>query len=271
MKFYIAVLIFFISQFVVAQTSLNLKINTEKTVNGYRIFAENNELMSISVRFDFTLNNMKSSLKNKEIIVVPPNTKKMQVAEISTINPKMGYSFKYQVAFNFGNSDQKIYDKDYVYELPFEKGKTYLVFQGYNGNFSHQNQNSLDFNLKEGEKIFASREGKVVALEEKNNTKCAQKECAKYNNFIRILHTDGTFGDYAHLKNNGVAVNLGDEIQKGQLIGYSGETGWATGPHLHFSVYINHINGERTYIPTKFRTQNATPEILKENKSYTRK
>ena len=84
------------------------------------------------------------------------------------------------------------------------------------------------------------------------------------------MHSDGTFGDYAHLKYKGTVVKKGDFVEKDQLIGYSGSTGFSTGPHLHFAVFINRIDGKRTYIETKFKTSESKAILLEEGKSYTK-
>jgi len=54
-----------------------------------------------------------------------------------------------------------------------------------------------------------------------------------------IAHGSGVVTEYAHL--SGLAVSVGDYVNKGQLIAYMGETGWAMGVHLHFSVMINGV------------------------------
>ena len=60
---------------------------------------------------------------------------------------------------------------------------------------------------------------------------------------ILVYHSDGTFAQYAHFKKNGVLVKVGDTVKKEQIIGYSGNTGMSTEPHLHFAVYKPTING----------------------------
>ncbi|MDH4255358.1 MAG: M23 family metallopeptidase, partial [Gammaproteobacteria bacterium] len=58
-------------------------------------------------------------------------------------------------------------------------------------------------------------------------------------NLIRILHDDGTYAVYAHLNWNTIRVEPGDEVRRGQYIADSGNTGFSTGPHLHFAVIRN--------------------------------
>ena len=53
------------------------------------------------------------------------------------------------------NSDSE----EYVYQLPFEKGKKVMLMQGYNGTFSHKNKFAIDFRLRKGRKIYAARGG----------------------------------------------------------------------------------------------------------------
>ena len=55
-------------------------------------------------------------------------------------------------------------------------------------------------------------------------------------NHVRILHADDSIATYAHLAPGGVVVGVSQRVEAGSLIGYSGSTGYSTGPHLHFVV-----------------------------------
>jgi hypothetical protein len=71
---------------------------------------------------------------------------------------------------------------------------------------------------------------------------------------------DGTFAAYIHLVQNGSVVNEGDVVTEGQLIGYSGNTGNSSGPHLHFHVWRTYIsqNGfSGVQLPVRFFAENA--------------
>ena len=66
-----------------------------------------------------------------------------------------------------------------------------------------------------------------------------KEKYAERANLIRIVHDDGSMAIYAHLRENGAMVRVGQRVSLGQLIGYSGNTGFSSGPHLHFCVQIN--------------------------------
>ena len=88
-----------------------------------------------------------------------------------------------------------------------------------------------------GTKVYSARDGVVIQTKSDSNSGGYEKKFAKDGNFITILHSDGTFGTYYHLKQGGVAVKVGDSVGKVDHIGYSGNTGYSSGPHLHFAVF----------------------------------
>lgn len=263
-------LFLFLQTFLFSQEKWDIQFYNEIVDREVFIFADNQEEMPMSAQFVFQLKNLKCSLSNDEIVVIPPKTKKFLIAKLVPIKPNEANSFSYTNTYNYGNSVQEKFDDDYIYSLPFETGKTQSIFQGYDGHFSHQNEFALDFDLKMGSEILAAREGIVVQVFNDFTRNCPDISCAKYNNKIVIMHSDGTFADYSHLKYHGSLVKKGDHVKKDEPIGYSGNTGFSSGPHLHFALFINRIDGKRTFIKTKFKTSESDGTLLEEGKSYTK-
>ena len=248
----------------------NIKIYHETTSNGYAIYADNLEYCPISIELDLELTNMVSKDGKNTLFVVNSLQKKTLLTQISTVKKNMPSKFNYSYTSNLGDSKQHIPQENFDYFLPFETNSSFTIYQGYNGSFSHKNENSLDFTMPVGTPITAIREGVVVKLVESNNIACPEKECVKHNNYVIIYHPDGTFAEYTHLKKMGVEVNVGDKVTQGQLIGYSGNTGWSTGAHLHLMVYLQRLKNRET-LKTKFKIGDGSKsEYLEEKINYSR-
>ena len=147
---------------------------------------------------------------------------------------------------------------NYVYDLPFESGKTVLIMQGYNGKFSHVDKYALDFRLRKGKLVCAARGGQVLKVVEHNNIGGANIKYINKGNYVVIDHGDGSFGGYWHLQQNGALVEIGDTVKTGEPIGKSGSTGFSSMAHLHFMVYSYDENGRQYTLPTLFTTKKGT-------------
>jgi murein DD-endopeptidase MepM/ murein hydrolase activator NlpD len=135
-----------------------------------------------------------------------------------------------------GNPDDE--PDDYRYVLPFRKGKTVNVIQGFGGNFSHNTDKSrfaVDLDLAIGDTVYAARPGVVIRVRE-DFTERGGRDMIDKANLVNILHDDGTIAAYVHLDHNGALVEVGEQVELGQPIGISGFTGFTTTPHLHFVV-----------------------------------
>jgi murein DD-endopeptidase MepM/ murein hydrolase activator NlpD len=126
--------------------------------------------------------------------------------------------------------------------LPFCKGRSYKVIQGYDGWFFHNTdylRYSIDFGLKLNDTICAAGDGFVVGVVKDYKVGGSDKRLEPYANFITIYHPQtGLFTQYVHLKYNGSLVKVGDIVMQGQAIGLVGLTGRTTIEHLHFNVLI---------------------------------
>ena len=146
------------------------------------------------------------------------------------------------------------HDDDYLYAFPYERGRAYRILQGYGSRFSHRGREefAIDFDMPEGTPVHAARGGVVARIVEKHDRGCWEDGCGRYANFIVVLHSDGTTGEYYHLQQDGAVVEVGDRVARGQRIGRSGNTGHTTMPHLHFAVYRATSWGNTQSIPVRF-------------------
>ena len=96
--------------------------------------------------------------------------------------------------------------------------------------------NGIDIKASTGTQIFSAERGVVKEIGDTDQYgKGTSRPCLSYGKWILIEHPNGLSTLYAHLSLT--RARKGDTIERGELIGYSGSTGYATGPHLHFTVY----------------------------------
>lgn len=162
-------------------------------------------------------------------------------------------NYRVSCEWTVGNKDAN-HDDEQLYLLPYARGRSYRVLQGYGSRFSHRGleQFAVDFKMDEGTPVHAARSGVVARIEESNSIGCWEDGCGKYANYIVILHDDGTTGEYYHLKQHGALVDVGDSVVAGDRIALSGNTGHTTMPHLHFAVYRAATWGNTQSIPVRF-------------------
>lgn len=149
-------------------------------------------------------------------------------------------------------------DSSYIYSLPFENKKKVFLIQAYDSKMSHKGELALDFKVKKKTKICAAREGVVIAARSDSEKGGLKPENMSDGNHISIKHYDGSIAHYWHLIKDGVLVNVGDTVTKGQVIGLTGNTGYSAFPHLHFEVIGYDGTGAYKQLPTRFYTNKGT-------------
>lgn len=98
---------------------------------------------------------------------------------------------------------------------------------------------SIDFECNQGTPIYAARDGTVVFLKDSSNEGGPDRKYWLKGNRIVLKHDHSEYSAYEHLKYQGATVVLGQKVKAGEVIGYSGNTGYSFSPHLHFEVFIN--------------------------------
>ncbi len=134
----------------------------------------------------------------------------------------------------------------YTYALPFSKGTKAQVVSDPKVHYGKL-KFAIDFVMPEGVPVLAAREGTVVDLKKNSKVGGNDPKFANEANYITLHHGENEFSQYVHLKYQGVLVKKGQKIQRGQVIGLSGNTGYSTQPHLHFVVFQRYGNKEEDW------------------------
>ena len=91
----------------------------------------------------------------------------------------------------------------------------------------------VDIGASRGTTVVAAADG--IVIETLSSCKEGRSSCGgRYGNYIVVAHNNGTTTRYAHLSK--VSVSVGEQVEQGERIGATGNTGHSTGPHLHFQI-----------------------------------
>lgn len=87
----------------------------------------------------------------------------------------------------------------------------------------------IDYSAPEGTPVYSIGNGRIDFDGNYNG----------YGNTVMIAYGSEYKALYGHLEKFASGIHTGESVSRGQVIGYLGDTGWSTGPHLHFGLYVN--------------------------------
>lgn len=183
-------------------------------------------------------------------VVAPARTEVTAVA-LKPTGPRWRYA--YQVRAVLGDP-AAAHRPEQPYTPPFAPGQRFHIGQAFEGSFSHQHPQSryaVDIVLPLGTPVRAARAGVVMEVAGDFFDGGADPKYQTRANAVRILHDDGTMAVYAHLHPDSIRVALGQRVERSAWLANSGNTGYSTGPHLHFAIQRN-TGMELVSIPFEF-------------------
>ncbi|QOW25858.1 M23 family metallopeptidase [Lysobacter sp. H23M47] len=251
-----------------APDSCAARVRIEATDDGYHAWADNPLPGPIEVRLRYRQRHNTVSSPALPARATIPAGSSVVVAAFRVADPSRPVDFDLILDSVPGNPSAQ--PRDVTYLLPLTKDTPVMIDQGFAGSFSHdddENRYAIDFAVPVGTAVLAARDGVVMQVIDRypdtpRNNPAEHRGAGPADtrlrnaNLVRILHDDGSMAVYAHLQRGGAVVAQGQRVRTGQHIGWSGNTGFSTGPHLHFAVQVN--RGMRL-VSLPFRMEGASP------------
>jgi murein DD-endopeptidase MepM/ murein hydrolase activator NlpD len=201
---------------------------------GEHVVFTNISAVPVSIKLALTLHNVKVSGPSDLIVV--PALGSVEGPAFFPSDPANAWSYNWTYRYNFGS--YQVEEPTEPFRLPWAVGSSFAAGQAFGGDRSHTGDDryAVDFPMPEGTPIHASRAGLVCYVRENFWEGGWDPALRAKDNHVLIAHADGTLSRYLHLRHEGAVVELGQWVEAGELIGFSGNVGFSSGPHLHFDV-----------------------------------
>jgi murein DD-endopeptidase MepM/ murein hydrolase activator NlpD len=150
-----------------------------------------------------------------------------------------------KITFDYGyviGEPQAVHSPGRPYRAPFALAQSFVVSQAAPLAITHRDassRNAIDIAMPVGTAVHAAREGLVINVAHRFFRGGLEAAISDEANFVQVLHEDGTTAIYAHLQMDTIRVRPGQRVERGEYIANSGNTGFSSGPHLHFVVARN--------------------------------
>jgi len=238
---------------------------------GISLIAQNTFYAPVQLAFRLSqMQNVSSSTPHEGFKTLPPRSEtELLVVTKAVQTDDLKFEYEFQSLPGEPGAEHR---PSQPYRLPFALSSTVYVSQAFPDVITHgdpSSQYAIDFVMAVGTHVFAAREGVVIEVASdffEHGTD--MKTDGPRANVVRVLHDDGTMSLYGHLNWNTIRVVPGQRVARGEYLADSGNTGFTTGPHLHFVVQRNR-GGALVSVPIEFTGASGAPIAVHSREKYT--
>ena len=237
-------------------------VTTSLIGRSVRFRARNDYVVPVEVVLALdALHNLELPPPNQSMRWVVAPQSELVLLELAAVDDNVAPVAEYRFIWIPGAPETE-HDADHLYRAPFAVARSYPITQAFPVGITHLTPDSyyaVDLAMPVGTDIYAARAGIVFEVASTNfrGGTDADQDMASAN-IVRIMHDDGSQAAYAHLNWNSIRVRPGDRVARGQYIADSGNTGFSSGPHLHFVVLVN-LGMRLASVPVLFEGPNLAP------------
>lgn len=214
------------------------------------------------VEAEFTLKNLQNmSAKSTRLRMVVPAASDVPTLSMRQVSSQRRSSYQWEARSVFGDpAAQHLPKRPYL--LPIPANKNFRFSQVFLGAATHagnvQSEYAVDIPMPVGTAIHAARSGIIMDVAGDFFEGGVSEGMMEQANYVCVLHDDGTMAIYAHLELETVKFPIGKRIERGQVLALSGNTGFSSGPHLHFAIQKN-FGMELRSIPFEYEGIDGKP------------